>query len=44
VLEEIEGSGGGHEDAVGARVSTSDLERFKEILEGEIRSGKNENS
>ncbi len=29
VLKKVEGSGGGHEDAVGARIKTSDLEKFK---------------
>lgn len=33
VLKEVEGSGGGHEDAVGARVASKDLEKFKEVLE-----------
>ena len=33
VLEETGGSGGGHEDAVGARINFEDLGRFKEILE-----------
>lgn len=36
VLLEVEGSGGGHENAVGARVNTADLEKFKEVLEREI--------
>jgi len=36
VLKKVEGTGGGHEDAVGARISTEDLERFKEILGEEI--------
>lgn len=33
VLEEVEGSGGGHENAVGARIAGKDLEKFKEELE-----------
>ncbi len=36
VLQEIPGGGGGHEDAVGARVSASDLGKFKELVEREI--------
>jgi single-stranded DNA-specific DHH superfamily exonuclease len=37
VLKKIEGSGGGHEDAVGARIKSSDLKKFREIFEEEIR-------
>ena len=41
VLKNIENaSGGGHEDAVGARIRTDDLEKFKELFIKEI---KNEN-
>lgn len=29
-------SGGGHEDAVGARLRAEDLEKFKKVLEGEL--------
>jgi single-stranded DNA-specific DHH superfamily exonuclease len=36
VLSKIEGSGGGHDDAVGGRISTGDLERFREILKQEV--------
>lgn len=36
VLKIVPGQGGGHEDAVGARISVSDLERFKEALKEEI--------
>ncbi len=37
ILKQIEhATGGGHKDAVGARIETKDLERFKEILEKEI--------
>lgn len=36
VLKEIEGTGGGHEDAVGARVSGKDLAKFKDLLEKKI--------
>jgi single-stranded DNA-specific DHH superfamily exonuclease len=36
VLLVVEGSGGGHEDAVGARISFKDLPKFKEVLEEEI--------
>jgi len=36
VLKRVEGSGGGHEDAVGARVKTSDLKKFKQVLKEEI--------
>ncbi len=31
-------SGGGHEDAVGARIKTDDLDKFKEYLEEEVGS------
>jgi single-stranded DNA-specific DHH superfamily exonuclease len=38
VLEQFDdASGGGHEDAVGARIKTDDLERFKEIFGEEIK-------
>ncbi|MEK6934176.1 MAG: DHHA1 domain-containing protein [Nanoarchaeota archaeon] len=42
VLEKVlnqfsDGSGGGHENAVGARIKTEDLIKFKEVLEEEIR-------
>ncbi len=36
VLKEVGGSGGGHEDAVGGRIKTEDLEKFKSVLEREI--------
>src|SRR3989344_2969053 len=36
VLKEVEGRGGGHEDAVGARINTGDLEKFRELLKKEI--------
>jgi len=36
VLEGVEGSGGGHEDAVGARINTEDLKKFKDLLQVEI--------
>ncbi len=37
VLSKLENSsGGGHEDAVGARISSSDLEKFKEAFSKEI--------
>jgi len=36
VLRKVEGTGGGHEDAVGARIGTSDLKKFKEVLKEEI--------
>ncbi|MBS3099136.1 hypothetical protein J4462_02905 [Candidatus Pacearchaeota archaeon] len=32
ILKEINGSGGGHEDAVGARIKTEDLGRFKDLF------------
>ena len=35
-LKEVEGSGGGHEDAVGARIKAIDLEKFKETIEKEV--------
>lgn len=41
IIPKFEGaSGGGHEDAVGARVRTSDLSKFKDALGGEIESFK----
>ena len=36
ILRGIEGSGGGHEDAVGARIKVGDVEKFKELLKREI--------
>jgi oligoribonuclease NrnB/cAMP/cGMP phosphodiesterase (DHH superfamily) len=36
VLKKVEGHGGGHEDAVGARVSVSDLGKFRKAFEEEI--------
>jgi len=36
VLKEVEGRGGGHDDAVGGRIETKDLEKFREVLEREI--------
>lgn len=37
VLENFENAtGGGHEDAVGARIKTDDLEKFKESMEQEV--------
>jgi len=36
VLKMIDGTGGGHDDAVGARVKASDLKEFKKIFEEEI--------
>jgi len=36
VLKEVEGSGGGHEEAVGGRIGTEDLEKFRELLGEEI--------
>lgn len=37
VIGELEGAvGGGHDDAVGARIRTEDLGRFKEMIEGEV--------
>ncbi len=32
VLKEVGGHGGGHDDAVGARIATSDLGKFKELF------------
>ena len=41
VLKNFEGaSGGGHEDAVGARIQTQDTARFHEIFNREIGNGK----
>jgi len=39
VLKVIFGSGGGHEGAVGARISASDLKKFREVFEREIGEG-----
>jgi single-stranded DNA-specific DHH superfamily exonuclease len=36
VLAKVDGMGGGHDDAVGARVGASDLGKFKKFLEEEI--------
>jgi len=37
ILPEFEGaSGGGHEEAVGARLKTADLERFAGLIEKEL--------
>ena len=36
VLEKVDGSGGGHEDAVGARIGSKDLIFFKEEFEKEL--------
>ena len=36
VLERVSGSGGGHEDAVGARIGSKDLSMFKEEFEKEL--------
>jgi single-stranded DNA-specific DHH superfamily exonuclease len=36
VLKKVDGSGGGHEDAVGARIATGDLGKFKEAVKDEI--------
>lgn len=39
VIKEFENAtGGGHEDAVGARIKTEDLNRFREVLERELKS------
>lgn len=37
VLKKVEGKGGGHEDAVGARIKLDDLQKFKEAFEEEIK-------
>jgi len=37
VFAKVGGSGGGHEDAVGARIKTSDLPKFREVFEEEIK-------
>ena len=36
VLKEVEGSGGGHDDAVGARISVTNLEKFREVFENKV--------
>ncbi len=38
VLNRVNGSGGGHEDAVGARIEVKDIEKFKEVLREEIKN------
>ncbi|MFH1802332.1 MAG: DHHA1 domain-containing protein [archaeon] len=35
-LKDVDGTGGGHDDAVGARIRASDLKEFKRVLEEEI--------
>ncbi len=41
VLKQMQhASGGGHEDAVGARIRLEDLEKFKELLEKELKERK----
>jgi len=38
ILKKLENArGGGHENAVGARIRTEDLDKFKELLEHEIK-------
>ena len=37
VLEKVGGRGGGHDDAVGARIETKDLEKFREAFEEAIK-------
>jgi single-stranded DNA-specific DHH superfamily exonuclease len=39
-LKDVEGQGGGHEDAVGARINLNDLEKFKEAFEDELKNRK----
>lgn len=36
VLKQVEGSGGGHEDAVGAKLNVKNLEKFRELFEREV--------
>ena len=36
VLKEVDGTGGGHEDAVGAKIQTDDLRKFKSVMLKEI--------
>ena len=36
VLKEVEGRGGGHDDAVGAQINTDDLEKFRDAFERAI--------
>ncbi len=44
ILEKFENaSGGGHEDAVGARIKTEDLERFKELFLMEVNNERSKN-
>lgn len=40
ILKNISGTGGGHDDAVGARIETADLTKFKELMEEEIERSK----
>jgi single-stranded DNA-specific DHH superfamily exonuclease len=44
VLKKVEGSGGGHEDAVGARIKTEDLGKFKDLFGGVVKDGSKERS
>jgi single-stranded DNA-specific DHH superfamily exonuclease len=38
IIEKLEGaSGGGHEEAVGARIKVEDLDKFKEQFKDEIK-------
>jgi len=39
VLGKVGGSGGGHENAVGARIGINDLPKFKEEFKNEINGG-----
>jgi len=36
ILKKVDGKGGGHEDAVGARIKVDDLQKFREAFEEEI--------
>lgn len=38
VLKKVPGQGGGHEDAVGARIKVEDIQRFREEFEKEVES------
>lgn len=44
VIQQLQnGSGGGHEDAVGARINSSELNKFKNLLSEEINNERNKN-
>jgi len=44
VMEKVDGTGGGHEDAVGASIKVEDLERFKDLFHKSISHTTSEKS